>query len=86
MLLLEGLSVSFFNFLLTLRDMPGILEGICAAFHLVTELFGERICILEISRAASKRKKNLCIIHETIESPFLYTLLHRLLECFTVHG
>lgn len=52
MVLLEVLSVSFFNFLLTVENMPGILERASTAFNLVTkntfeELLGEHIYVLE---------------------------------------
>lgn len=76
MILLKGLSVSFFNFLLTLKDMSGILERISTAFNLVTKLFGELIYILEtFSSLALKTNKNLCIISEAVETSFLYNLL-----------
>lgn len=41
------MSVSFYNFLLTLKDMPGILERMSTAFNLVTKRFGKLIYILE---------------------------------------
>lgn len=75
MVLLEGLSVSFFNFLLTLKDMPGILERMSTAFNLVTKLFGEHIYMLETFSSAALKQKNLCLINEAVESSFLYILL-----------
>lgn len=76
MILLKGLSVSFFNFLLTLKDMSGILERISTAFNLVTKLFGELIYILEtFPSAALKMDKNLRIISRAVEISFLYNLL-----------
>lgn len=78
MLLLEGLSVSFFNLLLTLKDMPGILERVSTAFNLETKPFGEHIYVFETpSPAAEKRnkQKSHCIINVAAESPFVYILL-----------
>lgn len=76
MILLKGLSVSFFNFLLTLKDMSGILKRISTAFNLVTKLFGELIYMLEtFSSAALKTNINLCIITEAVETSFFYNLL-----------
>lgn len=76
MILLKGLSVSFFNFLLTLKDMSGILKRISTAFNLVAKLFGELIYMLEtFSSAALKTNINLCIISEAVETSFLYNLL-----------
>lgn len=75
MILLKGLSVSFFNFLLTLKDMPGILERISTAFNLVSKPLGELIYVLgTFSSAALKTNKNLCIITEAVENSFLYNL------------
>lgn len=74
MILLKGLSVSFFNFLLTLKDMSGIFERISTAFNLVAKLFGELIYILETFSSADL-KQNLCIISEAVETSFLCNLL-----------
>lgn len=57
MVLLDGLSVSFFNFLLSLKDMTGILDRLSTVFNLVTKVFRQHIYILEtFSPAALKTK------------------------------
>lgn len=61
------MSVSFFNLLLTLTDMPGIWERMSTAFNLVT-----KCCILEPFSLAALKQESLCIIDKAIEGSFLY--------------